>query len=123
MNIRINITGDTEQTQRPHLVGTSDLKWRRAGKAFVFLHAVVAVCTCFIGLEYLVGWRCVPPLAYVAIKAVAMFGMLPFAVSSPIVSLRMILHGSRHHQEWLYLGLCDIAIFALQMVSAVVASY
>lgn len=123
MNICMDITGKTERTQRPRLVRASDLMWLRAGKAFVFLHGVVAICTFFLGLEYLIGWRWVPAPAYVAVRVVAMFGMLPFGVTAPIVALRMIFHGLRRHREWLYLGLCDVAIFALQIVSAVVASH
>jgi hypothetical protein len=115
-------TNETEQVQPLRSLAASDLAWRRAGKVFILLHAIVAACTCFIGLEYLVGWRWVPPPIYIAVKAVAMFGMLPLLVLSPVVSVRMISRAARHHREWLYLGLCDIALLVLQIISAAMAS-
>jgi len=98
-----------------------ELAWRRAAKAYVLLHAIVCICTWFLGLEHLIALGWVPVPVYIVVKAVAMFGCLPFLLSSPIVSLVMA-SSWRYHREWLYLGICDVALLVLQIVSVRIAS-
>ena len=101
---------------------TENTAWHKAGKLYVLLHAVVCICVCFLGLEYLIGWRWIPVPIYVTVKLVAMVGFIPFVLSSPIISFYMAFVLSRRHREWLYLGICDAALFVLLIIGVVVAS-
>jgi len=98
-----------------------DLARRRVGKAYVLLHAAVSICTCLIGLEYLIGSRWIPAAAYIAVKLVAMVGSIPFVLSSPVVFSMMIFVLSRRDREWLYLGICDASLLALQIIGTLAA--
>jgi hypothetical protein len=99
-----------------------DLVWRRSGKAYVLFHALVSLCTCIFGLEYLIAHWIPTPLGTVA-HVIAMVGFLPFVLLSPVVCFAMIFILSRQHREWLYLGVCDIAVLILQVISFTVASH
>lgn len=79
------------------------------------------MCTCLLGLEYLIGCRWIPAAIYVPVKLVAMLGFIPFLLSSPIVSSVMVFVLSSRDREWLYLGLCDMALLVLLGVSMVAA--
>jgi hypothetical protein len=88
---------------------------------YIAFHAIVALCTCFIGLEYLIGYRWVPVSLYIAVKLVAMLGSVPFVFLAPvaIVAMLRLTHKAR---EWLYLGLCEFGLALLQICAVVAAS-
>jgi hypothetical protein len=87
-----------------------DIAWRRAGKIYVLLHALISTCM-FLGVIGVGGS---------AIGLVAVVGSIPFVVSSPILSFIMVFVLSRRHREWLYLGLCDAALLAFLVFSTYV---
>jgi hypothetical protein len=98
------------------------MTWRQAGRRYVFIHAVVSICASFYGLEYLIGdWYNWIPSVFVIVGALVEFGLTAFVLTSPIVCIVMIFFLSGRSREWLYLGLCDAALFILNMVSVVVA--
>lgn len=105
-----------------HLSPERELAYRRAARVYIFLLAVVTLCVWSIGMEHLVGSRWVSRTIYNVVDLVATFGFLPFILSSPILFFVMVLDLSRRHREWLYLGLCDLALFVLLFCSAIVAS-
>lgn len=94
---------------------------KRTAKAYILLHAVVVGCTCLVGSEHLISLRWVPSPVYFVIHSVVMFGYPTFVLTSPIVASVMIFVLSRRDREWLYLGICDAALFILHIVGLRVA--
>jgi hypothetical protein len=89
-----------------------DIAWRRAAKAYTLLHALTALCM-FMAATGAAGYP---------VGLVAMVGLVPFVVSSPILSILMICGLSHRHREWLYLGLCNAAILSLLLFATLVGS-
>jgi len=108
--------------QRSHTDTERDAVWRRRAKVYVFLHAVACLCMCVFGLEYVPGYRTIPAVIVALVGSVSMVGLLPFIVSSPIVSIMMISASWRRGREWLYLGICDLSLLILHIISTTVAS-
>ena len=108
---------DYREPDSTHPVGPvakGNFTWRRVAKAYVFLHAIVCLCMCAGALG---GARLIPKVPFSAIAIVAELGFFPFILSSPVVSLIMILCLSCRDREWLYLGICDAFLFVLLIIA------
>lgn len=100
--------------QRLRLVTPREIAWRRAGKIYVLLHGVVTIGPAVLGLVFSSGER-IPAVVGGPVFWIASLGLIPFLLSSPIVAFVMLFILSRRNREWLYLGICDVALLSLHV--------
>jgi hypothetical protein len=94
--------------------------WLWAAWAYVVLHGGVAANATFCGLWYLVGSDWIPCSIRNAMSLFLNLTVWPFFILSPIVFFMMIFVLSSRDREWLYLGICDAALFVLHVVAVIV---
>ncbi len=95
--------------------------WRRVARLYVYVHLLVVICTSVLGMEHVYSMRQVPSLIYVTLKGIATIGYITFLVSSVPMSIMMIEVWSRRDRGFVYLGICEMLVFAGHVISVLAA--